>query len=94
MTLSRFSGSSVGFFILDVGKRENSIVDVFGFRRRFVPIIARSMVSGPVEAVRGCPYSIRLHDAPHTKSAPYLSASSREGSSPERTMGARTTFPR
>lgn len=52
MTLSRFSGSSAGFFILDVGRRENSIVEVCGLRRRVVPIIARSMVSGPAEMLR------------------------------------------
>ena len=31
---------------------------------------------------------------PQTRSAPYLRASSREGSSPERTIGASTTLPR
>jgi hypothetical protein len=43
-------------------------------------------------ASRRMPVSRML--VPHTRSAPYFSASSREGSSPERTMGARTTQPR
>ncbi|KAI7165125.1 hypothetical protein KC349_g285 [Hortaea werneckii] len=66
-----------------------------GFFAPFEESLVKSTVLVVAFSCRTVPIrALSIVSGPHTKSAPYLSARSREGHSPLRTIGARTILPR